>query len=355
MALLNNFSVEAVHFNGENMGFLQSIREIPGLLSFTIVFWLMFIRQQIALYIFLILLGLGVAITGMFPSVTGLYVTTLIMSFGFHYAEVLHSSLSLQWLKKSSTPSILGKQISVRAFISIVSMVLLYALLKIFDMDYKNIYIIFGGTAVVIVVLAWIFFDRFEDYVIQENKLFLRKRYWLYYLLTFLAGARRQIFVVFAAFLLVQKFHFSVEEIVLLFLVNKIISMATAPAIGRVVSKIGEKLSLQIEYILLIIIFLLYGFVTNHYVVVVLFILDHILFSMAIALKTYFQKIADPKDIAATGGVSFAINHIAAVFLPALLGMIWDRSYDLVFFTGAAIAVISLFLTLFIKTPRVAA
>jgi predicted MFS family arabinose efflux permease len=127
--------------------------------------------------------------------------------------------------------------------------------------------------------------------------------------------------------------------------------MISAPYIGKMVSRIGEKLSLQIEYLLLIIIFLLYGFVTNHYIIIILFVLDHILFSMAIALKTYFQKIADPKDIASTGGVSFAINHIAAVFLPALLGMIWDRSYDLVFFTGAVIAVVSLFLTLFVKVP----
>ena len=350
MALLNNFSVEVVHFSGENMGFLQSIREIPGLLGFTIVFWLLFIRQQSATYIFLILLAFGVAITGYFPSITGLYITTIIMSFGFHYAETLHSSLSLQWIRKSHAPSVLGKQISLRAFISIVSMAILYILFKIFHLEYKYIYLIFGSIAIFLVVFAWIKFEKFEDYEIQEKKLFLKKEYWLYYVLTFFAGARRQIFVVFAAFLLVQKFHFKVDEIVLLFAANKVISMISAPAVGRVVTKIGERLSLQIEYILLIIIFVLYGIVQSRYPVVILFILDHILFSMAIALKTYFQKIADPKDFASTGGVSFTINHIAAVFLPAILGLIWDKSYESVFFIGAAIAFASLLLTFFIKT-----
>ena len=349
MALLNNFSVEVVHFSGENMGFLQSIREIPGLLAFTIVFWLLFIRQQSATYIFLILLGFGVAITGYFPSVEGLYITTLIMSFGFHYAETLHSSLSLQWIKKSDAPAVLGKQISLRAFISILSMVVLYIFLKIFHLEYKNIYLIFGSIGIFLVIFAWIKFERFEDYEIQEKKLFLKKEYWLYYILTFFAGARRQIFIVFAAFLLVQKFHFKVEEVVLLFAANKVISMISAPTVGRVVAKIGERLSLQIEYISLIVIFILYGVVQDHYFVVILFILDHILFSMAIALKTYFQKIADPKDFASTGGVSFAINHIAAVFLPAILGLIWDKSYESVFFIGAAIAFVSLLLTFFIK------
>ncbi len=331
------------------MGFLQSIREISGLLAFTIVFWLLFIRQQSATYIFLILLGLGVAITGYFPSVEGLYITTLIMSFGFHYAETLHSSLSLQWIKKSDTPAVLGKQISLRAFVSILSMVVLYILLKIFHLEYKYIYLIFGCIGILLVVFAWIKFERFEDYEIQEKKLFLKKEYWLYYVLTFFAGARRQIFIVFAAFLLVQKFHFKVEEIVFLFAANKVISMISAPVVGRVVAKIGERLSLQIEYISLIVIFILYGIVQSHYLVVILFILDHILFSMAIALKTYFQKIADPKDFASTGGVSFTINHIAAVFLPAILGLIWDKSYESVFFIGAAIAFVSLLLTFFIK------
>ena len=350
MALLNNFSVEVVHFSGENMGFLQSIREIPGLLAFTIVFWLLFIRQQSATYIFLILLAFGVAITGYFPSITGLYITTIIMSFGFHYAETLHSSLSLQWIKKSDAPSVLGKQISLRAFISILSMVVLYILLKIFNLEYKHIYLIFGSIGIFLVVFAWIKFEKFEDYEIQEKKLFLRKKYWLYYVLTFFAGARRQIFVVFAAFLLVQRFHFKVEEVVLLFTVNKVISMISAPTVGRIVEKIGEKISLQIEYLLLIVIFILYGIVQNHYIIIALFIVDHILFSMAIALKTYFQKIADPKDFASTGGVSFTINHIAAVFLPAILGLIWDKSYESVFFIGAAIAFASLLLTFFIKT-----
>ncbi len=178
----------------------------------------------------------------------------------------------------------------------------------------------------------------------------MRKKYWLYYVLTFFAGARRQIFVVFAAFLLVQKFHFKVEEVVLLFAANKVISMISAPTVGKIVEKIGEKISLQIEYLLLIVIFILYGIVQNHYIIIALFIVDHILFSMAIALKTYFQKIADPKDFASTGGVSFTINHIAAVFLPAILGLIWDKSYESVFFIGAAIAFASLLLTFFIKT-----
>ncbi len=347
MVLLNNFVVEVAHFNGEHIGFLQSIREIPGLLSFTVVFWLLLFKQQVATYLFLILLGVGVFLTGLFPSTIGLYITTIVMSFGFHYGEVLYSSLSLQWLKKSEAPAILGKQISLRAFISIFVMLLIFLLIKVYHVEYKYIYMIFGGLSIALVLFAWIFFDQFENFEIQEKKLFLRKKYWLYYLLTFLAGARRQIFVVFAAFLLVEKFGFSIDKMIMIYLVNKIISMISAPIVGKLVTRFGEKLSLRIEYISLMIIFFLYGIVKDPNIAILLFIFDHILFSMAIALKTYFQKIADPKDITATGGVSFAINHIAAIFLPAILGLLWLKSYSLVFFIGTFIAILSFVLTFF--------
>jgi len=348
MVLLNNFVVEVAHFNGEHIGFLQSIREIPGLLSFTVVFWLLLFKQQVATYLFLILLGVGVFLTGLFPSTIGLYITTIVMSFGFHYGEVLYSSLSLQWLKKSEAPAILGKQISLRAFISIFVMLLIFLLIKVYHVEYKYIYMIFGGLSIALVLFAWIFFDQFENFEIQEKKLFLRKKYWLYYLLTFLAGARRQIFIVFAAFLLVEKFGFSIDKMIMIYLVNKIISMISAPIVGKLVTRFGEKLSLRIEYISLMIIFSLYGIVKDPNIAILLFIFDHILFSMAIALKTYFQKIADPKDITATGGVSFAINHIAAIFLPAILGLLWLKSYSLVFFIGTFIALLSFVLTFFI-------
>jgi len=78
---------------------------------------------------------------------------------------------------------------------------------------------------------------------------------------------------------------------------------------------------------------------------VALYLVDHLFFAMAIAIKTYFQKIADPADIAATSSISFTINHIAAVVLPALLGLLWIVNYGAVFLVGAVIACGSLSLS----------
>jgi len=118
-----------------------------------------------------------------------------------------------------------------------------------------------------------------------------------------------------------------------------------APRIGRLISIIGERRALTLEYLGLIVIFTSYAFVDSIAIAIMLYLLDHLFFAMAIAIKTYFQKIADPADIAATSGISFTINHIAAVVLPALLGLIWVANHSLVFLTGAAIAVCSLLLS----------
>ena len=351
-ALLNNFVVEVAQFDGEKIGMLQSIREIPGLLAFTIVFILLIFRQQSAAYLSLFLLGFGTLITGFFPSTYGLYTTTLIMSIGFHYMETLHNSLSLQWIPKKNAPSFLGKLSSLRSFIGLGTLGAVYVLMQFLHVSYEVLYILFGGITITLGIVAWRGFEHFKDDVVQETKLFLRQKYWLFYLLTFLAGARRQIVVVFAGFLLVEKFGFSVQNMVLLLIANTIVNMFCAPYVGKLIERFGEKVSLRFEYLSIITIFILYGFVQTKEMAIGLYILDNLFFTIAIALKTYFQKIADPKDIAVTSGVGFAINHIAAVSLPFTLGILWMYSHSAVFFVGAGIGVFSFVLTFFIKEGR---
>ncbi len=347
-SLLNNFVVEVAHFDGEKIGLLQSLREVPGLLAFTIVFVLLIFTQQKAAYLSLILLGFGTLLTGFFPSTLGLYITTLIMSTGFHYLETLHSSLSLQWIDKQTAPSFLGRLSALRSFMGLGILALLYILMQFFDVGYKSIYLLSGGITILIALVVWANFPHFKDDVLQETKLFLRKKYWLFYVLTFLAGARRQIVVVFAGFLLVERFGFSIENMVLLFIFNTVLNMICAPYVGKLIERFGENLSLKIEYFSIVLIFVLYGLVQSLPMAVGLYIIDNLFFTIAIALKTYFQKIADPKDIAVTSGVGFAINHISAVLLPFTLGIIWIYSTSAVFFIGAFLACISFVLTFFI-------
>lgn len=344
-ALLNNFAVEQVSFTGVEIGILQSLREIPGFLAFTAVFLLLVMTEQTLALVSLCLLSIGVAITGLFPFEIGLYATTVLMSIGFHYFETINTSLSLQWLTKEEAPKVMGQLISVKSMAALFSYAMIWLFFSFFMIEYATAYLFFGSLGFILFLWLWLTFPKFESPVDQHKKLILKKRYWLYYLLTFLSGARRQIFMVFAGFMMVEKFNYDVSSIAILYIINHLLNLYLAPKIGHWIGKVGEQRALTIEYCGLILVFVGYALVEDADIAAALYVIDHAFFAMAIAIKTFFQKIADPKDIASTAGVSFTINHIAAVIIPALFGILWMVNPAAVFYIGAAMAFASLLLS----------
>ena len=347
-AMINNFTIEVAGFTGKEFGMLQSIREVPGFLAFAVIFFLLIMREQTLAYVSLLLLGLGTAITGYLPSVIGLYCTTLLMSFGFHYYEAIQTSLSLQWIEKQRTPLVLGRMLAVGSFASLLAFILIYGGLTLLHLEYHIVLLAGGGFSMLIALVAWFGYPHFPSKHQQHKTLVLRKRYWLYYALVFFSGARRQIFIVFAGFMMVERFDYSAANLTLLFLVNCVINIWLAPVIGRMVGKWGERNALIFEYLGLIVIFTSYAFVSHAGLAAFLYVMDHMFFALAIAIKTYFQKIAAPRDFASTAGVAFTINHVAAVILPVALGLVWLTSPGLVFMSGTLFAICSLVLALMI-------
>lgn len=347
-AMINNFTIEVAGFSGKEFGILQSIREIPGFLAFAVVFVLIMMREQTLAIVSLLLMGVGTAITGYLPSVIGLYCTTLLMSFGFHYYEAIQNSLSLQWIEKDRTAEVLGRILAVGSFTSLIAFAVIYSGLQLLEFEYRFVFLAGGGLSVLLGLLAWAAYPSFPSKHLQHKTLILRRRYWLYYALVFFSGARRQIFIVFAGFMMVEKFDYSAANLTLLFLINCAINIWMAPIIGKLVGRWGDRKALIFEYLGLIVIFTSYAFVNHAGLAAVLYVIDHMFFALAIAIKTYFQKIADPRDFASTAGVAFTINHIAAVVLPAALGLVWLSSPTLVFLCGTGFALCSLILSLMI-------
>jgi hypothetical protein len=353
-ALLNNFVIEAAKFDGVQIGWLHTVREIPGFLAIGVIFLILFIREQRLGILSLFLLGAASAATGYFPTVGGIMVLTLLSSIGFHYYETVNQSLQLQWLDKARAPQTLGWIVAAGSGASLLSYGALVVTWKLFDLSYAFVYTVSGGATALIALFCYFAYPQFEAPNPQTKKMVLRRRYWLYYALQFMSGARRQIFTVFAAFMMVQQFGFQVHEVTALFLINYLANMLFAPLMGKAVARFGERNALAFEYVGLICVFLAYGgiywFGWGVIVAATLYVLDHMFFALAFALKTYFQKIADPGDIAPTAAVAFTINHIAAVFLPAALGYLWIVSPDSVYLLAAAMATTSLCLALMI--PR---
>ncbi|MBM1557754.1 MFS transporter [Sulfitobacter mediterraneus] len=353
-ALLNNFVIEVADFDGSDIGLLHTVREIPGFLAVGVIAIIVFVREQVLGLVSLILLGVATAVTAWFPSMGGILTITMLSSIGFHYYETVNQSLQLQWLKIEDAPRMLGWLMAAGSLATLIAYLAIMGLWETLNLTYNIVYLIGGGITVLIAIVAMLAYPQFEAPTVQIKKMVLRRRYWLYYALQFMSGARRQIFVVFAGFMMVERFGFEVHEITTLYLINLIANMIFAPLMGRAVGYFGERKALGFEYVGLILVFLSYGGVYylgwGVVVAATLYVLDHMFFALALALKTYFQKIADPADIAPTAAVAFTINHIAAVFLPVGLGLLWLISPALVFVLAAAMAAISLMLAMLI--PR---
>ncbi len=353
-ALLNNFVIEVADFDGADIGLLHTVREIPGFLAVGVIAIIIFVREQVLGLVSLVLLGAATAVTAWFPTMGGILTITMLSSIGFHYYETVNQSLQLQWLRIEDAPRMLGWLLAAGSFATLIAYLLIMALWETLDLSYNTVYLAGGGVTVVIALIAMIAYPQFEAPTPQNKSMVLRRRYWLYYALQFMGGARRQIFVVFAGFMMVERFGYDVHEITMLYLVNLVANIVFAPLMGRAVGYFGERRTLGFEYIGLVLVFLSYGGVYylgwGVMVAAVLYVLDHLFFGLALAMKTYFQKIADPADIAPTAAVAFTINHIAAVFLPVGLGLLWLVSPAAVFFLAAAMAGVSFALAMLI--PR---
>ena len=347
--LFDNFAVNVVGLSGENVGVIQSVREIPGFLTFLVIYTMLLIKEHRLSALSVLILGVGITATGQLPSYMGLILTTLVMSFGFHYYETTNQSLTLQYFDQHSSPWVFGRLRAVAAASNIVVGLLIFVLAPL--LSYEHLYLVLGG--LIVAVGLWGFWQdpRDSETVPQQKRMIFKKKYWLYYFLTFLAGARRQIFMAFAVFLMVKKFSFSLQEITILFVVNNAINYFLSPMIGRAIIRFGERKVLSLEYVTLIFIFTAYAFVESKMVVAGLYILDHIFFNFAIAIRTYFQKIGAPQDIAPSMAVGFTINHIAAVVLPVVGGLVWMVDYRITFLGGAGLALFSLAATQMIRIP----
>lgn len=355
--LFNNFAVENIGAGPAQVGLIQAVREVPGLLGFAIAFLALFMSEIRLMTFSVILLGIGVAATGYANSVTTLLATTFVMSLGFHFFMPSSNSVVLMLMKQEDTPKTLGNLGSLGSLASVAGTgaVLLLAA----SMGYKSMFISVG----VLVILAGLLllpFGNRPTNLPKGRKVQWRKQYWLYYALSFLLGSRRHIFTTFAVFLLVKEFGVSVQTTALLFLVNGIINVLTLRWTGRLVGKIGERTAMTITFGSLALIFLGYAYIEVLPILFGLFILDNVFFGFNVSLSSYFQKIAVSKDeITANVSTQQAIEHIAAITVPLIGGTVWAiYGSRAPFLFGVVIVLLGLALTQFMRvkpTPEAVA
>jgi hypothetical protein len=345
-ALYTNFAVEVAHISGRENGVIQSIREAPGLLGLGVVALLLLFKETTLSSLAILVCGLGVIGAGWFPTFHGQIFWTLALSFGFHYFEAVNQSLTLQHFKLHEAPLIISR---LRSFTALGSMFMGLTILLFSHLDYRILFGIAGSMAAVVGI--WSFFHQPSSSNLppQRRGLIFKKRYWLFYVLTGLSGARRQIFSVFAIFLLVEHFKFTLTQMSLLFFFNHTVNWFLNPYIGLAINRVGERKLLLCKYAGVLAICLAYVFCDSPILAAVLYVVDQISFCFTVSIRTFFQKIAHPDEIAPSMAMGVTVNHVMAVTVPFVGGFLWMMDRRLPFLLGVFFALGSLIMAHFIS------
>jgi len=381
-SIFNNFAVEELGVRANQIGLVQAFREIPGLMGFLVGMLVLLLVEMRIAGLSVVLMGAGVFLTAAARDLSGLIGATLVMSVGFHFFYTSNASAVLLTVGPGEAPKVLGRLNSLGALAAVLGTLFIFGTLD--ALGYRTLFRI-GGAVVVIGGLALLPFGRQPVRAERTGRRpLLRRRYGLYYALELLMGSRRHIFTTFAVFLLVQEYQVTAQTITLLFLLNNLIGTYFHQAFGKTVARFGERRVLTINFVLLTVIFLGYALIPTLdvlerptfqmpevslggwvlfptlpatpglLILLALFVVDHVLFGFSIALQSYFQKMAlGPEEITPNLSLGQTINHIAAVIVPVVGGVVWEAlGAQYTFLAGVAIVLLSLALTRHMRTPQ---
>ena len=345
MTTFNNFIVEEIGIQPRQFGVLESIREIPGLLTVALIaVSIRFPAARLAGFL-LILTGIGVGAYFGVHTVGGLILASLVWSVGFHGWLPQRETLALT-LSDAHKGRRLGQLRSIDEFGFLLAMALTFGFIGF--VGFRWIFLA-AGLAVILGGFA-MFPVRVPAAVTSEDRFVFRREYLTYYLLTFFQGCRRQIFVIFAVFSMVFVHGATTEHIIILMFVNTLLAVLAAPLVGRLIDRLGERKILSAAYAMLILIFWGYSFIQNKWVLYALYCVDRLLFLASVSLSTYLNRIARTADLRPTISLGVTLNHVAAVTLPLVGGFLWDRfGYALIFQIGSVVAAIVLIIAQFIE------
>jgi len=350
-ALFYNFINDVVEINPDELGYMEGLRETPGFLNALFIAATMYLAPPIIGGISLIVMGLGMMAYSQVNTVLGVVIFSLIWSIGFHCWTPLQSAMALAYSSGDEKGKPLGQLRSVGSFANLGAIFL--CLFFINKLEFGGMFIIAGSTCAIGGILI-MFASRRLIGALRESRFVFKKRYNLYYLLSFLQGCRKQIFLTFAIFLLVNEFGTNRDIIIRLVLINQFMIFVTSPLMGKLVDRLGERIMLSASYIGLFFIFIGYALIREINVLYVLYCIDNLIFVGGIALTTYLNKIAPPEDIKPTLAMGVSMNHIASVVAPLIGGVAWKAlNYNVVFLGGASVAAFSLIAAQWVKPEQI--
>ena len=339
MGLNANFLKGELGISGFQFGMIEATRESCGVVAFGILAVLAGIAEPLIGTAMLLLLAAGIGSYYFAQSYIFVLLLSLVWSQGLHVWMPLPNSMTLAMAEKGRAGFRLG-QIQGAGSAGYGFGLIAALLLTLVGVPMRPMYLL-AGAAAVLAATSCLAIPR--QIKAPGPRLVFRRRYGLYYVLCLLEGWRKQISISFAGFLLVEQYKAKVQTILLLMAIVQVIGYLASPHVGRMIDRIGERRILLFYYSCLALFFVGYALVRTPYVLYGVFIIDSSFFVFAMALTTYVNRIAPKSEHTPTLSMGVAMNHVAAVAMPLVGGILWRYlGYQWAFLTGSATAALSI-------------
>ncbi len=352
----NNYLSQVHHLDALARGSLEFTRELPGFLLVFIFALLAFLPDTRVNAIAMLLIGISLLGQGHFaPEMKWVILWMLLWSAGEHLNLVLKSSIALRLVDSKKAGSMMGTLGGLESFGLLIGMIIVYFGVASFNASFTTIFTIAGVFAILASIM--LFTIKPEPLKTSKYNFLFKKKYALFYFLNILFGARKQVFLTFAPWILIKLFSSGVSTFAVLGIIGAIAGLFFRPLLGIAIDRWGEKRVIFLESFLLIIVCIVYGGAPKWLpsqiallIIMTCYIADQMLIAVSIARSTYLSKIADdPADIAPSISMGITLDHAVSMTIPIGGGLVWVYwGYEWVFWLAAVIAFLNLIASLFI-------
>lgn len=354
-SVFNNFLNDTFQLTADQRGWLEFPRELPGFLTVLMTGVLASLAvTRLAVVASAMFLGglVGIALLG--ASYPMMVTMMMIASAGMHLLQPVGGSIALGLSEASNRGRRMGQMGSVGTAGTVFGTGTVLLLLDKSAPHYVQWFLVaaaLGGAAGVIYACMHIpHLNR------PRPRMVVRRRFSLYYLLEFVFGARKQIFLTFGPWVLIKVYGAAATSIAGLLMTAAIIGIFFQPVVGYLIDRFGERRIMILDGSLLVFVCLGYGYAfrsalgwsgsTEHALALALpvasacFVADNLLFALGSARAAYLSRLTDsPEEITSTLAMGVSINHIASMTIPAVAGYVWMTfGYERVFAAGAVLA-----------------
>lgn len=346
--MLDNYMAEIVGMGEMDRGVAEFFREIPGVLLVLILAAVYMLSAETLYKAGAVIMLIGMGLLAILPPGKILVILAIATySLGEHIQLAMKSTISLKYAKPGNGGAALGAQTATSQIGTLVGYIVVVVVFSVFTVNQP--YTFFFALAAVLAGISAVFSFKIKgksETDSTKRRFYFHKKYTKYYMLEMFYGARKQVFFTFGPYVLILHYGANAATVSLLFAVSAIACFFASPIVGRIIDRIGYKVVMVADTLILVIVCFFYGFAHRIFphniafiVCCVNYVLDAVISLASMASNLYVQDLSDNSDeVKATISTGVSINHLITIFIALCGGWVWQTlGIELLFIISAVL------------------